>query len=99
MSSGSTLSPLSLRCALICAHTSLGDLLAGALLRRLAVQDPGRVPVGDVDREAVDRRAVAVVARRSRGCPRTGAWVSAVSAHGASTKVMWPRMSRRSALR
>ena len=58
------------------------DLLRRALLRRLAVEDPGRVPVGDVDREAVDGGAVAVVARGSRGPPRTGAWVSAVSAHG-----------------
>ena len=41
----------------------LGDLLRRALLRRLAVEDPGRVPVGDVDREAVELAAVAVVAR------------------------------------
>ncbi len=40
-----------------------GDLRAGAALGRLAVQDPRRVPVGDVDRERVDDLPVAVVAR------------------------------------
>ena len=71
----------------------LGDLLRRALLRRLAVDDPGRVPVGDVDREAVElacrRRSRCGKSRSAQNC----ACVSAVSAHGASMNVRWPRMT------
>ena len=47
----------------------LGDLLVRALLRRLLEDDAGRVPVRDVDRQRVDRGAVAVVAREVAARP------------------------------
>ena len=69
MSSVRTSLPLSLRWRLDLLQTSLATSLARAQLGRLAVEDPGRVPVGDVDRQAVDDRAVAVVAREVAVAP------------------------------
>ena len=60
MPSGRFVPAGSSRCALIWARPR-AYLLRRALLRGLAVEDPRRVPVGDVDREAVHGAAVAVV--------------------------------------
>ena len=85
-----TVLPVSLSAAFSCAHTSLGDLVARALLGRLAVQDPRLVPLGDVHGEAVDRDAVAVVRAGSRAPASAAAWAMPVSDQGESMKLKWP---------
>ena len=54
---------VSLRCSLIWCQTSRLISAGVHCFAGLPVSRPGRVPVGDVDREAVDRVAVAVVGR------------------------------------
>ena len=68
------------------------DLRPGAELGRLAVEDPGE----SQSETSTDRQSTASPSPYSRANPslpsQNWAWVRAVSAHGASTNVRWPRI-------